>query len=201
MQKEKKKKKTTTLHLPTAVFKSFLWALDSWVWQLSGGLQRCCTCLAANPTEEEMICTLLVPPSVLRWSSPNPIFPLYVVFGLHMWFTCSHSRCKLVENLCCHVFSSIFSQLVFQISTFSFSKYNSVFIFSLAKLDLGLFISSFFGVCLFLFLHQSHDREETAGRQKTKVLTIIATVDFPALLSSDTVICLTNAIFFLSVSL
>lgn len=72
--------------------------------------------------------------------------------------------------------------------------------FFLAKLDLGLFIS-FFLVCLFLFLHQSHDREETAGRQKTKVLTIIATVDFPVMLSSDTVVCLTNAIFSLSLSL
>lgn len=167
MQKEKKNKKTTTFHLPTAVFKSFLWALDSWVWQLSGGLQRCCTCLAANPTEEEMICTLLVPPSVLRWSSPNPIFPLYVVFGLHMWFTCSHSRCKLVENLCCHVFSSIFSQLVFQISIFSFSKYNSVFIFSLAKLDLGLFISSFFWfVCSSSSIRVMTERKQQGGKKQ-----------------------------------
>lgn len=70
-----------------------------------------------------------------------------------------------------------------------------VYFFFFAKLDLGLFIS-FFLVCLFLFLCQSHDRGETAGRQKTKVLTIIATVDFPVMLSSDTVICLTNAIFF-----
>lgn len=51
---------------------------DSW----SGGLQRCCTCSQRSPTEEGILCTQLVPPSIARWSSPNPVFPLRVAFGL-----------------------------------------------------------------------------------------------------------------------
>lgn len=92
-----------SLHLPSATreVSCTLEALGSWVWQLSGGLQRCCTC-SRSPA-----CT---PTNIMRTLGPSlhphgdPLQILFSPSACSLWTSCAvvahgrtQHRWKLVQ--------------------------------------------------------------------------------------------------------